>query len=284
MQSTLLVGDILPSTFRRKRALKVRHKIPNNKGVALIACANLSEAATIPLAAMTAAVGLYQRLALPLPWHPTTDQFPLVIYGAATAVGSYAIQLAKQSNIHPLICVTGRGIPHVETLIDKNKGDVIVDYRDGNEKVVQGLQDAAGGKLRYAFDAVSESGSFQNICQVLDHQTGAITLVIPGKDYSAIPSTIKQTETMVGSVFKVWDSDSWEKKAGTQVGNSDFGYVFYRIFSRGLQEGWFKGHPYEIMPGGLDGIEGALKNLKDGKASAVKYVFRIADTAGVDRD
>jgi NADPH2:quinone reductase len=239
-----------------------------------------SEAATIPLAAMTSAVGLYQRLGLPLPWHPATSPIPLIIYGAASAVGSYAIQLAQLSNIHPLICVAGRGIKHVEGLIDKSKGDMIVDYRSGDESVVGGLREAAkhAGKLEYAFDAVSEKGSYINICEVLDRQTGQITLVLPGKDYAEIPSTIRKSWTKCGMVFQAMDDDPWEKKAGTKTGNKEFGYVMFRLFGRGLARGWFKGQPYEVVPGGLNGVEGALTKLKEGKASAVKYVFRIADT------
>jgi hypothetical protein len=42
-----------------------------------------------------------------------------------------------------------------------------------------------------------------------------------------------------------------------------------------LADGWFKGHPFEIRKGGLGGVEGALADLKAGKASAVKYVFRV---------
>jgi len=34
----------------------------------------------------------------------------------------------------------------------------------------------------------------------------------------------------------------------------------------------------------LGGIETALQNLKDGKASAVKYIFRIEETEGVERE
>ena len=57
--------------------------------------------------------------------------------------------------------------------------------------------------------------------------------------------------------------------------------LFRSYMARGLQEGWFKGHPREVVSGGLGGIQQALENLKDGKASAMKYVFRIADTEGV---
>ncbi|RYC59860.1 hypothetical protein CHU98_g6336, partial [Xylaria longipes] len=44
------------------------------------------EAAAIPLAAMTSAIGLYLRLGLPQPWARATEPIPLVIYGAASAV------------------------------------------------------------------------------------------------------------------------------------------------------------------------------------------------------
>ncbi len=201
-------------------------------------------------------------------------------------MGSYAIQLAHQANIHPLICVAGRGIPHVESLIDKSKGDTVLDYREGDEKLVQNLKAAvqhAGGKVEYALDAVSEHGSYINICEVLDHKTGKITLVLPGKEYKEIPSTVERSLTTVGSAQIGTDTDPWQKKTGAMTGNEEFAMAFFRYFGRGLQKGFFKGHPYEVVPGGLGGVQGALQNLKDGKASAVKYVFRIEDTEGVSR-
>ncbi|KAH9892166.1 GroES-like protein [Xylariomycetidae sp. FL2044] len=224
------------------------------------------EAAAIPLAAMTAAVGLYLRLGLPHPWTPATAPLPLIIYGAASAVGVYTIQLAKQSNIHPLICVAGKSASHVEQLIDRSKGDTIIDYRAGDEAVVEGLKKAAGGReLLYAYDAVSEKGSYQNLGKVLAPGS-TITFVLPGRTYEGIPDHIKQTITNVGCVHQ----DA-----------KDFGFVFFRYFARGLQEGWFKPQPQEVVPGGLGGVQQALENLKAGKANAVKYVFRIAETEGV---
>ena len=226
------------------------------------------EAAAIPLAAMTAAVALYVRLGLPQPFTPAKEQMPLVVYGAASAVGAYAVQLAKRSEIHPLICIAGRGIPFVEALIDKSKGDVVIDYRKGDEAVVEGIKAAipAGEKLMYAFDAVSEKGSSLNICKVLSTKGGKLTNVLQFK--GDVPEGVEQTRTSVGSVHQE---------------SSDFGFVWFRMFGRGLQEGWFKAHPQEVLPGGLEGVQQALTNLKEGKASAVKYVLRIADTQGVSK-
>jgi len=243
------------------------------------------EAATIPLAAMTAAVGLYQRLALPEPVRPTMTPIPLIVYGGAGAVGAFAIKLAQASNIHPIIAVAGRGQAYVEKLISKEKGDAVVDYRKGDEAVVTGIKEAlkkaGASEVKYAFDAVSEHNSFQNISEVLAKQGSKITLVLPGKDYSAIPKSIEQHITSVGCVHKDVDPDS--AKAGIKVGDKDFGFAWFRLFGRGLQEGWFSGHPYEVVPGGLDGIEQGLTDLKAGKASATKYIFKIEDTKSMGK-
>ena len=235
---------------------------------------------------MTAAFGLFQRLGLPPPWRPALTPIPLIVYGAASAVGSFAIQLAQQANIHPLICVAGRGIPHVKSLIDKSKGDIVLNYREGDEKLVQNLQAAAqkdGGKVEYAFDAVSENGSYENICKALDHKSGKITFVLPVKEDKGIPSTVERGFTTVGASQIGTDPDPWQKKTGMMTGNEEFAMAYFRYFGRGLEKGFFKSHPYEVVPGGLAGVQGALQNLKDGKASAVKYVFRLEDTEGVAR-
>lgn len=201
-----------------------------------------------------------------------------MVYGAASAVGAFAIQLAVQSNIHPIIGVAGNGIPFAESLIDPSKGDAIVDYRKGDEAVVSGISDAlkkagiSSGKAAYVYDAVSEKGSQENIVEILESD-GYVTGVLPPalakrKDFE-YPAGINASTTMVGDVHQ---------------GEKDFGFIFYRYFIRLIQEGRFKAHPYEVVPGGLAGVSTALKNLRDGKASAVKYVFKIADTEGAGKD
>ncbi|KAF9774827.1 fusarubin cluster-oxidoreductase [Fusarium sp. DS 682] len=230
---------------------------------------SFQKGAAVPFAALTAACALYARLNLAVPWLPApgSHRVPLVIWGASSAVGSYAVQLAQRSNIHPLICVAGRAQEHVEKLIDRSQGDTVIDYRKGRDEVAKAIKESLNGaKLEYAFDAVSEMGSYQTICDVLDHESGRITLIIPAQSYSDIPKTIQKSVTTVASVHEDL---------------KDFGYVFTRYFSKGLEEGWLKAHPQEVRPGGLEGVEKGLKDLKSGEASAVKYVYRISDTPGV---
>jgi NADPH2:quinone reductase len=167
-------------------------------------------------------------------------------------------------------------------LITRSKGDTIVDYREGNEAVVSGIKDslkkAGMSEIHYAFDGVSEHNSYQNISQVLSKIGSKITLVLPRKESSAIPDYIESSVTMVGSVHAGVIPDSMNGKAGIKTGGKDFGFAFFRLFSRGLQEGWFTPHPYEVVPGGLGGVEKGLTSLMNGVNSATKYVFKIEDT------
>lgn len=238
------------------------------------------EAATIPLAAMTAAVGLYLELRLPEPWKADQERRPLIIYGGSGAVGAFCIKFAKASNVHPLIVVAGKGKHYVESLIDRSKGDTIVDYREGDEAVVKGiekaLKDAGCENVKHAYDAVSEHGSYQNISKVLgkNKTSSKMVLVLPGKDYSDIPSHVEHDLSMVGRVH-----EAMKAKEGITVNSGkDFGYVFFHYIARGLQEGWFTGHPFEVIPGGLDGVQEGLRRLEAGEASAIKYVYRIGET------
>ncbi|KAL1297966.1 hypothetical protein AAFC00_006474 [Neodothiora populina] len=233
------------------------------------------EAAALPLASLTSAVGLYDRLRLPQPWTPRKDDetpLPLVIYGASSAIGYYALQLALKSNIHPLICIAGNASAHVQKLLDASKGDVVIDYRKGDDSVRKEIVSAipSSAPLRHAFDGVSEKGSFQNIGAAMADQKspggGHITTVLPGRDFSDVPQGVNVSTTMVGDVHSSL---------------KDFGYVYYRYVARGVDEGWFLPQPQVEIPGGLAGVQEGLTNLKEGKASAVKYVFKIADTPGI---
>lgn len=220
------------------------------------------EAAAIPLAALTAACGLFGKLDLPQPWSPAKEPTPLVIYGAASAVGIYVVQLALRANIHPLICVAGNSQDHVKSFINPAKGDTVIDYRAGDDAVVEGIKKASDGReILYAYDAVSEKGSYINLGKALS--PGAkVTTVLPVKGED-VPGNMDVSRTMVGSVH---------------TDEKDLGFVYLRYIAKGLQDGWFKPQPQEVVPGGLNGIQAGLDNLKAGKASAIKYVFRIGDT------
>lgn len=231
---------------------------------------------------MTSALGMYYNLRLPPPWAPANTPTPLIIYGGASAVGGFAIKLARLSNIHPIIAVAGAGAPFVESLIDRSKGDTIVDYRQGDAAVTAGIREAvtkAGcDTVEYAFDMTTAHNSWANIAGALA-PTGSITFVLYDWQGKGLPETLKLTMTYVGVVHGSIDHDSKEGKAGLVVGAKEFGLAWYRLLGLGLREGWMTPHPHEVVEGGLASVGKVLEDLKAGKASAVKYVLRVGETA-----
>ena len=234
------------------------------------------ESSTIPLAAMTAALGLYHDLNLPTPLARVQEgkKLPLLIYGASSAVGAFAVKLAKLSNIHPIIAIAGKGTEFVDSLLDKEKGDIVLDYRIGTEELTKQLQNAVGDRtLHYAFDAIAEHGSTSIIASVLSPTDSNIATVNPVDNP---PDGIIISGTKVAAVHSL-ETDLHERKPLGWKGSKDFGYVFYRLFGRWLESGEFSGHPFEVVERGLNGIEEGLGRLMRGEVSAKKLVFRIVE-------
>ncbi|KAJ4349465.1 uncharacterized protein N0V89_008080 [Didymosphaeria variabile] len=237
---------------------------------------SFEEAATIPLAAITAALGLYRTLSLPPPWAPRTLPGPLLIYGGSTAVGAFAIKLARAANLHPIMAVAGNGLGLVSSLLDSAAGDVALDYRNGPEQLQRDIGNALTAshvKAAHAvFDAVSENASWDACTPFLMADTPLAT-VLPYPETAHLPGGTAQAQlVMSGDVHDVF---------GVKAGGRDFGYVMMRAFARGLQEGWFSGHPFEVVPGGLYGVQSGLERLSKGEVSAKKLVYRIEETTGL---
>lgn len=235
---------------------------------------SFEEAATIPLAAMTAVVALYARLGLPESGI-TRRSDPafndgLIIYGGASAVGAFALKVLRKTGFdYPVYVVAGRGLDFVKGLIDPAKGDRVFDYRQGNEALVKEVKEALNGKQpQLALNAVCDPTSYQNIGQLI-HPKGRLTVLLSLSGDEPVPDSVEITRTSVGEAH--------------QEGTKELATSWFRLFGHGLHEGWFSAHPHEVLQGGLAGLQHGLNNLREGKASAVKYVARIADTPGVEK-
>lgn len=233
------------------------------------------DAATVPLAAMTAALAVHQRLKLPLPWTPAEKPAPFVVYGGATAVGAYAIKFAMLANIHPIVTVAGRGIPFVESLIDKSKGDKVIDYREGDDHVISELQKIkqSDDGIIYTLDAVMNKSAVTCLSSVKASSIRLATVAPNGLD-EKLPDHIHVLPTQVGSVHKVY----YEGQEDMVKLDRGFGAAFFPYMGRGMAEGWFKGHPYEVVEGGLNGLSKAMKALENNEVSAKKLVLRVEET------
>lgn len=260
------------------------------------------EAATIPLAAFAAAVGLYRNLQLSAPWDrsdkraPNRDKkIPLVVNSASSAVGSFAIKLAKMNpRIGPIIAIAGASFAFVRAELGV---DVVLDYR--SPTIGDDLREALHGlELNHVFDAANSLASVKYLSSVLSPGGGRrYTCTLPvglsiygpeGKAEAFLRETgIWYERIWVGDVFGV----RLERRDGIgfvqvpaegKMEGVRFGAVMSKVFEMGLVDGRLRGHPYEVVEGGLEGVQCALEELGKGNRGNKKFVTRIAETPGVD--
>ena len=241
------------------------------------------EAATIPLTAFTAAVGLYRNLDLPAPWSrsdaaaPSTGKVPLVVNAASSAVGAFAVKLAKlNARVGPIIAVAGSSSEFVRTL----GVDAVIDYRSST--VPQDIKGALNGMpLNYVFDAANSLSSVQYLSSALKPETGRYVSTMPVKASPMYDAEGKMEKVLKDAKIwyeQIWVGDVHETK---KAGGIWFGGAMSRTLEVALAEGKFSGHPYEVVDSGLKGVEAALIALRDRKSGNAKFVTRIADTPGL---
>lgn len=236
------------------------------------------------LAATSAALGLYRGLQLPQPWQPNpTAPCPVLIYGASSAVGAFAVKLAILSDIHPIIAISGpSGHSLLKGLLDTSKGDILLNYIDYAGNVagllaeIKKATEASKQPLYGAFDAISEQRSPEIVLAAIAALSGpkvrlATTLPYPEDKLKQSDRAAKVDPYLVVAADVHNGRDS---KAGGQ----DFGCVMFRMFGQWLQEGRFTGHPFEVRKGGLAGVQTALEALRDGKVRGKELLIDLKDT------
>ncbi|KAK5129848.1 hypothetical protein LTR08_002756 [Meristemomyces frigidus] len=184
-------------------------------------------------------------------------------FEASSALGCFVIKLAKASNIHPIIAICGGTTQHVSSLLDRAQGDSIVDYRQGTEAMKESVSKILRDlKAAHALDCISAKGTWVPLAQMLE--LGGQVSVVSGAnayDEPEIPRNVAIKYTYVGAAHSGGYKPSMPKQPSDKalVGSApEFAFVFFRYIARMLAQGKFEGHPYEVVPGGLNGVKVGL--------------------------
>ena len=210
---------------------------------------------------------------------------PLIIYGASSALGTFAVKLAKSAGVHPIIAVCGSSKAYVSGLLDPMRGDAVVDYRQSPEAMIQEVRTKLGPlTARHALDAISADGSWLPLTQLVSPKGGQVSVVSGSNAYdeAVIPAGVQLIYTFVGTAHSGDYLPSMPKQPieNKEAIRSDveFAYLMMRYIGRMLNHGRFEGHPYEVIPGGLNGVQTGLQRLSKGQAKGLKFVYRISET------
>lgn len=114
-----------------------------------------------------------------------------------------------------------------------------------------------------------------------DARTSFLSVVSGSNKYhdEEIPESVKVVYTYVGTAHSgAYRPGMVKQPTDVEFVESDpeWTYVFFRYVAKMLADGKLTGHPFEVVDGGLQGVEDGLKMLKAGKAKGFKYLFRVA--------
>ncbi|KAL8290175.1 hypothetical protein RQP46_003114 [Phenoliferia psychrophenolica] len=227
---------------------------------------SFEDAAALPLAYMTAAIGLFRCLGLPAPDEkPSSPPTPVLIWGASGAVGAYAVQLAKKAGLY-VVGIAGSGCPLATSL----GADEVIDYRGKSlDELATAISQTRGGPIRHALDCVSENGTLETIASVLDKNgggTATYVLLYSDEFLATLPKSVKTSRTMVAEAYGK---------------DSEFATKWFAKLGEWVEKGEFKPQKTTVIEGGLSGVAEGLRRLKEGEVKSEKFVYRIKDTPGL---
>ncbi|KAI9146980.1 putative GMC oxidoreductase [Paramyrothecium foliicola] len=230
------------------------------------------DAAVISLAFATAVQALFQRLGLPEPSRPAQEPIPVLIYGGATSVGVYAIQLAKLAGLR--VITTGSNVE----LLKSFGADHVVDYKNADwpEEVRSLTED----KLLYALDCISEPATTSATAKALSStQKSHIMTLLPRTDKDISEEDAKRVRvesTLAYSVFgRALPDSPFENTGPARPVDKKFWEKYVGLLPELLESGKIKPNVVKEL-GGLDDINKGFDLQREGRIRAEKLVYRIA--------
>ncbi|KAK3058304.1 hypothetical protein LTR09_001382 [Extremus antarcticus] len=230
---------------------------------------NMSDegASTLGVGVVTVGQGLYQSLGLPLPGSGKSDEW-LLIYGGSTATGSLAIQYAVHSGCKVIVTCSPRNAAFCKSL-----GAIeAFDYK--NTEVGKKIREYTGDSLTKVFDCISEGDSPKICCDAISSKGGVISYLLQAKhDREDVENKHTLGYTVTGESFEFRSREMPAKPE-----DFEFGKKFIELSTKLLASSQISVHPPKVGKGGLKGVLEGMDDLKEGRVSGVKLVYKISET------
>ena len=212
------------------------------------------EASTLATGALTASLMYYDA------WKgdSVAKESGVLVYGASSSVGLYAVQIAKLEG-RKVVAVASKKNHELLTSLG---ADDCLDYheKDWPEQAVRALGE---GTSPIICDMISNKETV-TACANVARKTGSDLVVITMPplqgEYDGVKAVAVDLEEGPRNEEALAKCGEYAKKINA--------WIF---------EGKFKPNLVKLVSGGLGAVEGALNDLKAGKASAEKYVIRVQE-------
>jgi len=239
----------------------VTYKIPDKM--------SFDEAATLGVGTITVGQGMFQSMGLPWPSKPSKNGEPILIYGGSSATGTLAVQFAKLAGLSPIATCSPRNFDLVKRL-----GAVAAfDYND--KDAPSKIREYTKDKLEYAFDTIALPEAAQFCCDSLTSGPGAKYGNILGQKPPR--DDVKWTTTLAYTSLGEY-TEIRGKEMPASAEDFDFAKKWADLIEEFLAAGKFEVHPPKVGPDGLKGVMQGLQDMRDGKVSGNKLVYRVSET------
>ena len=199
---------------------------------------------------------------------------PILIYGGSTPTGLLGIQFAKLSGFTVVTTSSMKNIDYVRS----TGADFVFDYSNADECLAN-IRNATGGKLRRTWDCVSTADTAVLCARALsseeDSSYSSLLQISPEVLQGVNPKVHVATTiayTAFGERFEKWGGINEAKPQ-----DYEFAKVFFEIAGDLLEAGKLKPVRQIVNHGGkgLRGVLEGLGDLKAGKVSAAKLVYKL---------
>ncbi|PCH39325.1 GroES-like protein [Wolfiporia cocos MD-104 SS10] len=235
----------------------------------IVSSLSFDQASTVPVGLATAAVGLFNQgksnsAGLYPPWEENgSGRYagqPIVIFGGASSVGQYVIQVAKLAGFSPII--TTASLTNADYLRGLGATHVL-DRKLSAEQLKAQVSSITSASIQIVYDAISEADT-QVAAYDLVSSGGTLVLVLA----NSIPESKRTSDRKIVNVFGNVNAPD----------NRATGASLYKQLTRLLENGSIKPNRVEVLPNGLQGIVDGLKKLQAG-VSNIKLVAHPQETA-----
>ena len=114
---------------------------------------------------------LYLAQSLPSPLSPVKEPIDLLVWGGASSVGQYVIQLAHLGGLRVLATSSPKNFPLLKSL----GADLVYSYAD--PETPQKIREATGGRLAHAVDCISEGDTPDQVARAMGNSGGEVSVV-----------------------------------------------------------------------------------------------------------
>ncbi|KAH8662830.1 putative zinc-binding oxidoreductase ToxD [Tricladium varicosporioides] len=238
---------------------------------------SFEQASTLGGGIAAVALSMYRDLPLRLPELPIGSSVSnlgqnspyLLIYGGSTATGTLAIQFAKLSGLRVISTCSPRNFKLLKAL----GVDHVLDYSD--PQCGPKIRELTSNKLLYVLDTIAVPSSAEICAEALSSSPEGIYVNLmdiqsPRKDVTSI---FPLGYTVLGEEFVI-ESTVWP----ASVEDFELAKEFFTLTEKLLDAGYIKPHPVSARSGGLDSILAGMQELKEGKVSGAKLVYRIDES------